>query len=82
MSKKVIKPVEPMKQALVVAEAPVEPQVELIKVRSTDGKPFWERHRDHPGGEVWVAGEKVVEVAMTASVHAALKGERLEKVGA
>jgi hypothetical protein len=26
---------------------------------------LWEVHKDHPGGEVFVAGDKVVEVAET-----------------
>lgn len=81
MAKKVIKP-EPVKQEPepVVVEAPVERKAELIKVKSVDGKPFWERHPDHPGGEVWVAGSQVAEVALTASVHSALRNERLVRV--
>lgn len=63
-----------------VEEAPVERKAELIKVKSVDGKPFWERHPDHPGGEVWVAGSQVAEVALTASVHSALRNERLVRV--
>ncbi len=79
MAKKVSKPAEPMKPEAVV-EAPVERKAELIKVRSVDGRPFWERNPEHPGGEVWVAGEKVVEVALTASVHTALRNERLVRM--
>lgn len=49
----------------------------LIAVRSSDGHPFWERHEAHPGGEVWVAGDAVVQVAQTAAVQRALKDGRL-----
>lgn len=58
----------------------------LIQVQSSDGHPFWERHPDHPNGEVWVAGHAgqpgpVVRVARTAAVDRALKEGRLELVG-
>lgn len=62
------------------APAPTPPAVKMLKVRSTDGHPFWEVHPDHPGGEVWVAGSQVAEVALTASVHSALRNERLVRV--
>jgi len=60
----------------------VEP--ELILVRSPDGKPFWERHVDHPGHEVWVAGNngqvsRPVQVALTDAVKRALREGRLER---
>lgn len=34
---------------------------------------LWEQHPDHPGGEVFVAGSRVVEVAQTARVLALLR---------
>jgi hypothetical protein len=57
----------------------------LIWVRSPDGKPFWERHPAHPGGEVWVAGNDdepspAVQVAKTEAVSRALLSGRLEIV--
>lgn len=67
------------------APPPAERKPELIWVRSPDGHPFWERHPDHPGGEVWVAGHEdepseVVQVAKTDSVKKALRAGRLEVV--
>lgn len=41
---------------------------ELITVRTKQGfsgAGLWERHPDHPGGEVFVAGSAVVQVART-----------------
>lgn len=61
-----------------------EPEVRLVRVFSPEGAPFWEKHPDHPKGEVWIAGHNgaksaVVEVALTAAVQAALRSGRLEK---
>lgn len=41
---------------------------------------LWERHPDHPGGEVFVVGDRVVDVAETTAVAQALKAGRLVKV--
>lgn len=52
----------------------------MLTVRSAlDGNTvaLWERHPDHPGGEVFVAGEREVEAARTAAVERALKDGRL-----
>lgn len=38
---------------------------------------LWERHPAHPGGEVSIHGDKVVEVAETSRVKSALKDGRL-----
>jgi hypothetical protein len=51
-----------------------------MDIQSANGKAFWERHEDHPDGEVFVAGDAVVTVADTASVRAALKNGRIIKV--
>lgn len=55
---------------------------DTIKVQSArdDARvALWERHPDHPFGEVFVAGAGVVEVACTAAVINALaKGEIVE----
>ncbi len=58
----------------------------LVLVQAPYGRPFWERHPDHPNGEVWVAGHAgqpgpAVQVARTAAVNRALKEGRLELVG-
>ena len=64
-----------------------EPKAEAVDpktfwVYSPTGAPFSEFHPDHPGGEVWVAGNeqepsKPVLVARTAAVELALKNGRL-----
>ena len=41
---------------------------------------LWERHPDHPGGEVFVAGPGDVPVAETPAVQAALKRGDLVEV--
>lgn len=38
---------------------------------------LWEVDPQHPGGEVFVAGETVVEVAPTSEVNYRLRNERL-----
>lgn len=56
-----------------------------IKVRSNrdDSRvALWEQHPDHPNGEVFVAGENIVEVAETPRVKRLLAEERLVKVSA
>lgn len=54
-----------------------------IKVKSNlDGTrvALWERHPDHPDGEVFIAGDRVVEVAETTAVRDRLKQDILVKV--
>lgn len=41
---------------------------------------LWERHPDHPGGEVFIAGFGNVEVAETAAVKSALRRGTLIEV--
>lgn len=38
---------------------------------------LWERHPDHPGGEVFLAGDGTFEVAATAAVETRLRNGRL-----
>jgi len=66
-----------------------EPPVTLpttALVRSPDGRPYWERNAEHPGGEVWVAGHGsepsgAVRVALTDGVRRAIREGRLTRVG-
>ena len=79
-----------MKKRSRVVEQVVEPVVEdpkpeLVMVRAPEAHPFWEKHPDHPGGEVWVSGSgdepsAPVQVALTDAVKRALKEDRLERV--
>lgn len=41
---------------------------------------LWERHPDHPGGEVFLYGDAVFEVALTPAVEARLRSGVLELV--
>jgi hypothetical protein len=41
---------------------------------------LWERHESHPGGEVFIAGARVVEVALTPAVVVRLERGTLEIV--
>ena len=41
---------------------------------------LWERHPSHPGGEVFVVGDRVVEVALTTGVQTALRDGRIVEV--
>lgn len=41
---------------------------------------LWEVDPQHPGGEVFVAGESVVEVAPTSKVNLRLRNEQLVEV--
>ena len=43
---------------------------------------FWEVDPAHPGGEVFVAGPKLVEVAETGAVAGAIQDGRLRRVKA
>ncbi len=83
MAKRKVDPVEePVEEAPAeeqpVEEAPSEieangPRIILVESGRTDGRvALFERHPDHPGGEVYVAGERTVEVAETAAVLQAI----------
>ena len=39
---------------------------------------FWERHPEHPGGEVFIKADETVYVAPTDAVRRAIKDGRLE----
>lgn len=55
----------------------------MITVKSglpTNRVALWERHPDHPGGEVFIADEKEYQVAETAAVKARLKSGDLIEV--
>src|SRR4051812_43211142 len=43
---------------------------------------FWDVNKRHPGGEVFVSGADVVEVAVTSEVSDALKSGRLVETDA
>lgn len=70
------------------AAAAEKPKVEFVTVKSklaknaTGGEPvaLSEVHPDHPGGEVFVYGDKPVKVARTAAVSLALAQGKLEEV--
>lgn len=55
----------------------------MMTVRVCVGDPggsvvaLWERHPEHPGGEVFLAGGGVFEVALTPAVEARLRDGRL-----
>lgn len=57
--------------------------VTVMTVRVRVGDPvssvvaLWERHPEHPGGEVFLAGGGVFEVALTPAVEARLRDGRL-----
>jgi hypothetical protein len=57
----------------------------LIKVKSNledkSKVALWERHKDHPNGEIFIADDKEHQVAETPAVKLALKEEKLVKVG-
>lgn len=60
-------------------------KVETILVtsgRDDDRVALWERHPDHPDGEVYVAGKVEVEVAKTPRVHQQLSRGQLVEVKA
>ena len=62
---------------------PAEP--ETVEVYSPDGRVFTERHPDHPGGEVWIAGDglqasETMTVARTPAVERAIRAGRLKEV--
>lgn len=49
----------------------------MITVAGKSVRAFWERHPDHPGGEVFIAGDCVAQVANTRAVRAAIQDGRL-----
>ena len=58
---------------------------DFVDVYSPDGRVFTERHPDHPGGEVWIAGDglqasETVTVARTLAVERAIRAGRLKEV--
>ncbi len=59
----------------------------MMTVRVRVGDPggsvvaLWERHPEHPGGEVFLAGGGVFEVALTPAVEARLRDGRLVAAG-
>jgi len=58
-------------------------KVETIFVKSALGNndvALWEKHPNHPGQEIFVAGEAVVEAAKTPRVMRALADNRLVEV--
>lgn len=55
---------------------------ELLQVRAADPRrvALWERDPAHPGGEVYVAGTRVVTVALTRAVERALSKGALVRI--
>lgn len=43
---------------------------------------LWEKNENHPEGEIWVAGDVVVEAALTPEVIAAIRNEKVVEVDA
>lgn len=78
---------QPNSAAETTTKAPAK-KLELVKVRSTlESKPdggnpvaLREVNPAHPGGECFIAGPKVVEVALTGEVKAKLREGVLEEV--
>ena len=57
--------------------------MKIIKVKSNLKEKriaLWERHPDHPHGEVSIHGDKVVEVAETSAVRDAIRDGKLVEV--
>lgn len=57
----------------------------MITVKSTlpsDHVALWERHPEHPGGEVYIADNEMHQVAETAAVRSALSRGVLVEVQA
>ena len=56
----------------------------MLKVQANNGRnvALWEVHPDHPGGEVFLSGSTVADVADTAAVRVALAAGRLLLLGA
>ncbi len=54
--------------------------MKVISVLSGNQVALWDRDPRHPGGEVFVVGERVVEVALTPRVREALKQGRIVEV--
>ncbi len=58
-------------------------KIETITVKSalpSNDVALWEKHPNHPGQEIFVAGEAEVEVAKTPRVMRALADNRLVEV--
>lgn len=60
--------------------------MDIIRVRVAEPESgrvaLWERHPAHPGGEVWLAGAGVYDVAATPAVAARLRNGTLVQVEA
>lgn len=55
----------------------------FVKSANDEGRvALWERHHDHPGGEVFVKGDQVFEVAETPAVRRALRRGYIVQVDA
>lgn len=54
-----------------------------VKAAKADGRvAFWERNQDQPDGEVYVSGERVVEITKTPAANAAIMNGRIVVVPA
>jgi hypothetical protein len=55
--------------------------MDVLRVRAADpdsnAVALWERHPEHPGGEVWIIGAGAFDVAATPAVLARLRDGRL-----
>ena len=58
--------------------------MDVLRVRAADpdsnAVALWERHPEHPGGEVWIIGAGAFDVAATPAVLARLRDGRLVAV--
>lgn len=54
--------------------------ITVKSAREDDQVALWERHPDHPGGEVFVTGEREVKVAKTSGVMRQLSRHQLVEV--
>ena len=61
-----------------------DPKIITVKsaLEDTTRVALWEVHPDHPGGEVFIAGEESHHVAETRRVREALRAGRLAQVAA
>lgn len=51
-----------------------------VKAAKAGSVALWDRHPDHPNGEIFVDGDAVVEAAMTPNVLRALADGRIVQV--
>lgn len=52
----------------------------VVVKRTNDKRPFFDRHKDHPGGSIRIETDEPVEVALTPHIANALRRGRLEQV--